>query len=299
MFCPNCGNDMGNAKFCPNCGAAANQTATPTQQEKEVVVTIKKKPIYKRVWFWVVTVILIGAIIGGTSKSSPKTPEEAASNLNNQIATTAKPSVQAAPVVSEAPKPTVQETPVATEAPKQEAVLEEINPDIALGTTYELGQGAYECGPDIPAGRYVVEWVEGNQFGGQITATNSAKFIDAFVSIDPQMPYTCFLSAGDTFEISLATMRFTKITSLPNDNYLQADGTYILGPGYFFEGIDIPEGKYNVTAIGGNQFGIQISTRNKSFLSLKQNETYNNLSLIHTGAAIDISLGVASFEPIK
>lgn len=285
MFCPNCGNEMGSAKFCPNCGAAASQTWTPTQQEKDIVITINKKPIYKRGWFWVVVVFLIVAIIGGTSKSSPKTPEEAANNLNNQIAIT--------------PKPSVQATPVATEAPEQEIVLEEINPDIPLGTTYELGQGAYECGVDIPAGRYVVEWVEGNQFGGHLSATNRAQYIDSFVSIDPQMPYTCILSAGDTFEISLATLRFTKITSLPNSNYLQADGTYILGPGYFFEGIDIPEGKYNVTAIGGNQFGIHISTKNKSYLSLEQNETYHNLSLNHTGAIIDISLGVALFEPIE
>ena len=255
MFCPNCGNEMGSAKFCPNCGAAASQTWTPTQQEKDIVITINKKPIYKRGWFWVVVVFLIVAIIGGTSKSSPKTPEEAANNLNNQIAITPKPSVQATPV--------------------------------------------YECGVDIPAGRYVVEWVEGNQFGGHLSATNRAQYIDSFVSIDPQMPYTCILSAGDTFEISLATLRFTKITSLPNSNYLQADGTYILGPGYFFEGIDIPEGKYNVTAIGGNQFGIHISTKNKSYLSLEQNETYHNLSLNHTGAIIDISLGVALFEPIE
>ncbi len=282
MFCPNCGADIGDAKFCPNCGTAANQTSTPTQQNNEVVVTIKKKPVYKRVWFWIVVVYLLLVIARAGYKSSPKTPEEAANNLNNQVATTTKPTVQATPVVTEPPK---------------EVVLEEINPDIPLGSTYELGQGAYECGVDIPAGRYVIEWVEGNQFGGHISATN-AKYLDALVSVEPQMPYTCILSAGDIFEISLSTLRFTKITSLPNDNYLQEDGTYILGPGFFFEGIDIPEGKYNVTALGGNQFGIHISTRNKAMIALKQNETYNNLSLNHTGAPIEVSLGVALFEPV-
>lgn len=283
MFCPNCGADIGDAKFCPNCGTAANQTSTPTQQNNEVVVTIKKKPVYKRVWFWIVVVYLLLVIARAGYKSSPKTPEEAANNLNNQVATTTKPTVQA--------------TPVVTEPPKEEVVLEEINPDIPLGSTYELGQGTYECGVDIPAGRYVIEWVEGNQFGGHIKATN-AKYLGTLVQIEPQMPYTCILSAGEQFEISLSTLRFTKITSLPNDNYLQADGTYILGPGYFFEGIDIPEGKYNVTAFGGNQFGIHITTRSKSFLSLKQDETYNNLSLNHTGAPIEVSLGVALFEPV-
>ena len=287
MFCPKCGKEIGDSNFCPNCGTAVKQTQMPNQQDGEFVLTKKKKPIYKRAWFWVVIVILFYSFYygGKSSKTASQTPAEAADKLNNQIATTTKPAAQA--------------TPSPTATPEPEIVLEEINPDIPLGTTYELGQGEYECGDDIPAGRYVVEWVTGNQFGGRIAAKNGAKYLDASASIDPQTTYTCILSAGDKFEIALSTMRFTKITSLPNDNYKQEDGSYLFGSGFFFEGIDIPEGKYNVTAVGGNQFGIRIATRNKSFLSLDQNETYNNLKLDHTGAVIEVHLGQALFEPVE
>ena len=286
MYCKKCGSDIGDAKFCSNCGAAANEQQSPIQQQiptQPVYPVKKKKTPVAAIVVLVVAVLLIWIVVG-SSKSSSKSPAEAANSLNNQIATTQKPSATS--------------NPEPTKTPEPEVVLEEINPDIPLGTTYELGQGTYECGDDIPAGRYVVEWVSGNQFGGTINATNGAKYLGSFVSIDPQITYTCILSAGDTFEISLSNLRFTKITSLPNDNYKQPDGSYLLGSGYFFEGIDIPEGKYNVTAVGGNQFGISISTRSKSFLSLDQNETYNNLKLDNTGSIIEVSLGQALFEPV-
>ena len=295
MFCKYCGYNAGDSKFCPNCGAAINETQETAQQNyvsqsqpviQQPASSLKPK---KKTNVAVIILAVIGAIsllslVGRSSKSSSKSPAEAANSLNNQIATTAKTT----------PVPTTQPTPT----PEPEIVLEEINPDIPLGTTYELSQGVYECGDDIPAGRYVITWVDGNQFGGTVSAKNGAKYLGSFVSIDPKTSYTCILAAGDTFEISLSKMRFTKITSLPNENYLQADGSYLMGPGYFFEGIDIPEGKYNITAVGGNQFGLTLHTRSDYFISLKQNETYNNLKVGHSGDVIEISLGEVLFEKV-
>lgn len=283
MYCSNCGKEIGDAKFCPECGAPVNQRQSTQQPEREVKMNKPKKPIYKKVWFWVIIVILLLGSVGGEASKASKSPSEAASSLNNRIATT--------------PKPTNPSTPIPTKEPEP-VVVEEINPDIPLGSTYDLDQGVYECGVDIPAGRYVVEWLSGNSFGGYVSASKGGKYLGTGISISPDTHYTCILAAGDTFEIQLSAMRFTKITSLPNENYKQSDGSYLLGPGFFFEGIDIPEGKYNVTAVGGNQFGIYVSSRNNSMIAIQQDETYKNLRLDHTGAVIQINLGEASFQPV-
>lgn len=221
-----------------------------------------------------------------TTSSSNKSPADAAKDINDSINTTVTPK-ETTTIASE----TENET-------ETEVEIEEINPDIPIGTCYELGQGEYECGTDIPAGRYLVEWVDGNQFGGYITSKSKCRYLGTAVSVDSNNNYTCIISAGDCFEISLSTLRFTKITSLPNQDYLQEDGSYLFGAGFFFEGIDIPQGKYNVTAVGGNQFGIYVRTKSKSFINLDQGETYNNLKLATTGAEIEISLGIARFDPV-
>ena len=286
LKCGLCGEDFktdDDVVVCPECGTPVNQRQSPSQPEKEVKMNKPKKPIYKKAWFWVIIIILLLGSVGGEATKTAKSPSEAASSLNNGIATT--------------PKSTTRPTPTPTKEPEP-VVVEEINPDIPLGSSYDLDQGVYKCGVDIPAGRYVVEWVSGNPFGGYISANKGGKYLGTAVQIDPQTHYTCILAAGDTFEIQLSAMRFTKITSLPNENYLQADGSYLLGPGFFFEGIDIPEGKYNVTAVGGNPFGIYVSSRNNTMIMIKQDETYKNLRLDHTGATIEISLGEASFQPV-
>ncbi len=202
----------------------------------------------------------------------------------------------AAPEVQE-PEPKVQPE-VQAEEPEEDYswLYEEINPDIPLGSTYELGQGAFTVGEDIPAGRYRIEWVSGNQFGGSLKASSDTMFMDMFCDVGPGESYTCLLYDDDEFEISLATMRFTKVASVPNEDYLQPDGSYIFGPGYYFEGIDIPCGKYNVTALSGNQFGITLHTNN-NYIDLDIGETYNNLKLQDMTYAIDVSLGTVQFRP--
>lgn len=209
------------------------------------------------------------------------------------------------------PKPTPSPTPAPTPAPAQTTSSPaqvpqgtkqpstpntEINPDIPTGTSYELAQGEYEVGDDIPAGRYLIEWVSGNQYGGYINPIVGCTQFDNQVSIDPQYPYVAEVKNGDQFEVSLSTVRFTKITSLQNSSFRQSDGSYLLGPGYFYTDIDIPTGKYNVTAVGGNQYGIYVYV-NGNMISLGQGETYNNLKLNSAGTVIEVSLGQAHFTP--
>lgn len=68
MKCSNCGAE-GNGNFCPECGTLLTEQSVEQSQNK--TAKKKKKPLYKRVWFWIVVgVILIGIIGGGGSKDS-------------------------------------------------------------------------------------------------------------------------------------------------------------------------------------------------------------------------------------
>ena len=247
--------------------------------------------------------VLLITCSSGKEKSDATGDAASKADISSQITDTGKEAKNEADSSEEKPDAKTETKQEPASEPEPEAVpepepaLQEINPEIPLGTEYLLSQGEYECGDDIPAGRYLVEWVSGNQFGGYLEAKSSAEYLPDMASIDPDTSFVCLLSEGDCFELTLSTYRFSKISSLPNDMFLQPDGSYLLGQGYYFEGIDIPEGKYNVTAVGGNQFGIYLSTNTKSLLSLSQGETYNNLKLKDEGAQISVSLGTARFQP--
>lgn len=66
MFCSRCGKEF-NGKFCEYCGAPAPSSAAPTPGTYPTEPTPtkkKKKPIYKRWWFYVIIAIALIAIIG-------------------------------------------------------------------------------------------------------------------------------------------------------------------------------------------------------------------------------------------
>lgn len=69
MFCTNCGQEF-EGKFCPNCGTPAAgsslQDSRPKGPEQEKSASGKKqkrakakKPFYKRVWFWILAVLIV------------------------------------------------------------------------------------------------------------------------------------------------------------------------------------------------------------------------------------------------
>ena len=283
IICPSCGHKaVANEVNCPVCGCQisggiqykSNDLSFENGASSEEKIINGNKPLkYSMIALGIIIpiIVIINLLGGKESEASYSSGKSTSSSYSNNTKSNEK----------------NNDTKLPTE---------EINKNIPLGTAYEVAQGEYECGVDIPAGRYLIEWVSGNPFGGSISASG-CKYMDSYVSVDSSNPYTCILEEGDKFEVSLSTVKFTKITSLPNKNYLQSDGSYVFGAGYYFEGIDIPKGTYNVTAVGGNPFGIRVSTKTKSFLSLNQGETYNNLRLETTGAAIDISLGYARFDP--
>lgn len=86
MKCQHCGKELEpNAKFCDGCGAPvqgqtnSNQYVPPVQYQNNQVQQIenKKKPIYKKWWFWViialVAICVIGAMSGKNDNKSSKT----------------------------------------------------------------------------------------------------------------------------------------------------------------------------------------------------------------------------------
>ena len=67
MNCNQCGTQF-EGKFCPNCGApAAAETPVVNADPSAPVAEVKKKkPIYKKWWFWVIIAVFVIGIIGGS-----------------------------------------------------------------------------------------------------------------------------------------------------------------------------------------------------------------------------------------
>ena len=69
MNCNQCGTQF-EGRFCPNCGAPA-QADTPVVEATPVTPVVepkKKKPIYKKWWFWVIIAVVAIGIIGGSAR---------------------------------------------------------------------------------------------------------------------------------------------------------------------------------------------------------------------------------------
>lgn len=69
--CKACGSQIApGVKFCPNCGRTVSSDPNNRQPVPEVPAK-KKKPIYKRVWFWILVAILIFLFVPtGSGRSS-------------------------------------------------------------------------------------------------------------------------------------------------------------------------------------------------------------------------------------
>lgn len=98
MICPNCGKEIGDAKFCPECGLSIAQPARATvppgnsdPQNINVTVTKKKKPITKRWWFWVLVVLVIGGVFSRGGSSSSKSETASTSTTKTESSSTSSP----------------------------------------------------------------------------------------------------------------------------------------------------------------------------------------------------------------
>ena len=165
------------------------------------------------------------------------------------------------------------------------------NPDVPNGTSYILEQGNYIGGEDIPVGRYRVEFNEGNEFGVTVTIA------DMFYQDVTDIPYCVMVDTGSKINISLGSLKFTKITTEKNTMFLQDDGTYIVGSGLYFGGTDIPFGKYDIEAIDGNEFGLTVQTEEDYYIPIDIGETYHNLTISDDNPIIYVTLGSIKLIP--
>lgn len=129
MKCPKCGKELEpNTKFCDGCGAPVqgetncNQSVQPVQYQNNQVQQIenKKKPIYKKWWFWsiiaLVAICVIGAMPSKNGNKSSKiasttetvttvaeetTAEETTEEPTTEPPTTAKPTEDPAKLESD------------------------------------------------------------------------------------------------------------------------------------------------------------------------------------------------------
>lgn len=87
MFCKNCGKELlDDAKFCPNCGAKIFEDSENKAFEspKKENTSAKKKPIYKRVWFWLLIVFFgIPVLTQVFIPDTPKNVESTESDFEN------------------------------------------------------------------------------------------------------------------------------------------------------------------------------------------------------------------------
>ena len=123
-YCRKCGSPLEEgARFCPNCGSPADALPTAEGQmaaARESGPEKKKRPLYKKWWFWVLVLALAGSVLarGGTRNAAKTSPERTA------------PSVTAAAVKPTA-APTQAPTAVPTEPPEETGPAEEeIRPEV-------------------------------------------------------------------------------------------------------------------------------------------------------------------------
>lgn len=119
MYCTKCGTQH-NSNFCPNCGTPASGGTSTTSNDASTQGSYSpkppkpKKPIYKRVWFWLLAVLLFFIIVG--SLGNRKNNEAPASPSVEPTLSEVQADVTATPTTIPASTPTPTLKPVATSA---------------------------------------------------------------------------------------------------------------------------------------------------------------------------------------
>lgn len=239
--CPKCGNRTSMlGDFCEHCGCHIRKTE-------------RKKPIYKKWWFWAIIVLVAICVLPFGSSDDSDT------EANDKAATTYEPSNQ--PNNSTTNKNTDTNTEGKVES-KPESETKEEKPEEVEKTiefTIELSNGYYTSGIDFPAGKYNITAIKGN---GNVSSDNMfSGGINAMMGVDNPEIYeleykNIDLSEGVVLEISsglTVSIHSDKASAKPLSSREQPNTeTISLSNGYFVAGEDFPEGVYDVLATSGH-----------------------------------------------
>lgn len=192
----------------------------------------RKKPIYKRWWFWLLIVILIIALSNcgndETQVENNNTANENEETENNETNETEQ-----------------KETNNGNETEKDETEIEEkAGRDNTSAKETTLNAGKFTVGTDIPPGRYVIT---GDSNGNLFVYENGLPVVNEI--LDPTGGFgvtsvTTDIAEGQEIEISgINSVKFT-----PAETKLLTT----LTTGTWEVGLDIAEGRYDVTAPSGS-----------------------------------------------
>lgn len=229
MKCPTCGTEY-SGDVCPNCGYSNNGNKP-------------KKPLQKRWWFWaliaVVVIAIIGAIVGnGGESNSPQTDPSGQVTEPTSTNQTSKPT-ETTEATQETTKPTETTEPIET--------------------VYELADGHYTAGIDIPIGKCDVIALEGNGnlsssnlFTGGINEMFGVKddtgyYTESFTGL--KLPEGTVLTVSGGLKVQLT---FTSVEGGFSGRTYHEDQAIDLASGNYEAGVDFEAGVYKIVAASGS-----------------------------------------------
>ena len=203
-----------------------------------------KKPWFKKWWIWViigVAILLLISIFAGNGDKNPK--QESGSKQQNE-----------AQINNDENK----DHPIEEEKQTEE-VTQPTTEDISqIQTVYELGNGHYTAGIDLPIGRCNVYAVSG---GGNVSSSNmfSGGMNEMFGIDDGEGWYTesftgLKMDKNVVLDVSggvIIRLEYTNISKGYSGRTYHEEEGFDLGAGNYVAGEDFPAGTYRITASYG------------------------------------------------
>ncbi len=222
ILCKACNNEISKgAKICPKCGHK------------------NKKPIYKRVWFWLLILFVIG-VIGGASSNSKSDD----SKKEDKVETTTQ---------------QVAENNTTTDTTKKEEVKEDPIKDA------KIKAGTYKVGTDLPTGEYLFI---SKSMGYVECTSDSSGALESIVFNDNVKGHT-FLTVNDGEYLKIQGGEMYPVAQAPS--IIPGDGTY--KDGMYRVGVDMPQGEYKVVLKNSTLGYYEVSTDSRHVLgSIVTNE---------------------------
>lgn len=228
-----------NRAYCANLQNMSNQmqtTRAANPDNPQDTQPTKSKPWYKRWWLWVIIgVVVIGLISiiagGGGSKSGRESNNQTQQNVIND-----------------------NETAAETETTTQ-PTTEDLS---QIETVYELGNGNYTAGIDLPIGKCNVYAVSGtgnvsssNMFSGGMNEMfgideGEGWYTDSFNGLSMDKDVVLTVSGGVTIRLEYTDVK----KGYSGRTYAEEEGFELSG-GNYIAGEDFPAGTYRITASYG------------------------------------------------